>query len=563
MLDAIGRLIDTEVLVVGAGAGGLWAALSAKRHLPGGRVTLLDAHMVGRTGHTAFSNAWMVVVTPDDDLDACVRDIVEGNEWIAEQELIRDVLSVSHFQLLEMEKMGLVFPKEDGRFIRRPTRGLKITKVLKPDGGGLEYCWRLRKALEAEGVDLLERVFVTDLARDDGGLVTGAFGIDGRTGEFVIVRARATVLATNSVTFRAGFVRDLTGTGTHLAYDAGAVLTNAEFGYLRPGTPKFYFEGITFAIQDGARFVNAQGEPFMERYEPDWADRADVQALSKAMVQEKKEGRTPLYLDMSLIPEEERGQYLQSSVAWMDYFFRKLGDRARIDMFGRTEYYPLFQMTKLGIKTDAACRSSVPGLLAAGLAQASCASHFAGFHIGACNGTGWIAGKSAADDAGRFNGPRVSEGQARSVKAEVSAEWRDGDEKSDDDLLRALQSLIFPYEVSILKHETRMCRALEELHAIAERGARSRAAHVHGFVRLRETRCMVETARLMLEASLLRRESRMSHLREDFPDRDDVAWLRWILIEKGRDRPRLWTEPIATPLVPPPTRTNRSSSTAC
>ena len=186
-------------------------------------------------------------------------------------------------------------------------------------------------------------------------------------------------------------------------------------------------------------------------------------------------------------------------------------------MFGRTEYYPLFQMTKLGIKTDAACRSSVPGLLAAGLAQASCASHFAGFHIGACNGTGWIAGKSAADDARRFAGPRVSEGRARSVKAEVSAEWRDGDEKSDDDLLRALQSLIFPYEVSILKHEARLREALRELDAIQERGAQSRAAHVHGFVRLRETRCMVETARLMLEASLLRRESRMSHLREDFP----------------------------------------------
>jgi len=150
----------------------------------------------------------------------------------------------------------------------------------------------------------------------------------------------------------------------------------------------------------------------------------------------------------------------------------------------------------------------------------------------------------------------VSEGQARSVKAEVLAGWRGGDEKSDDDLLRALQSLIFPYEVSILKHETRMRQALEELDAIAERGAQSRAAHVHGFVRLRETRCMVETARLMLEASLLRRESRMSHLREDFPDRDDESWLKWILIEKAGNQPRLWSEPIATPLVPPPTSSN-------
>ena len=85
-------------------------------------------------------------------MPACAT-LSRGNEWIAEQELIRDVLSLSHFQLLELEKMGLVFPKEDGRFIRRPTRGLKVTKVLKPDGGGLEFCWRLRKALESEGVE--------------------------------------------------------------------------------------------------------------------------------------------------------------------------------------------------------------------------------------------------------------------------------------------------------------------------------------------------------------------------------------------------------------------------
>src|SRR3990167_6348422 len=107
MLEKIGKVIETDVLIVGAGAGGLWAALSARRHLPSGRVTLLDARMVGRSGHTAFSNAWMVVVTPEDDLAACVRDIIEGNEWIAEQELIREILTLSYEQMMELEKMGL------------------------------------------------------------------------------------------------------------------------------------------------------------------------------------------------------------------------------------------------------------------------------------------------------------------------------------------------------------------------------------------------------------------------------------------------------------------------
>lgn len=551
MLENIGKLLETDILVIGAGAGGLWAALSAKRHLPTGRITLLDAHMVGRSGHTAFSNAWMVVLTPDDDLDACVRDIVRGNEWIAEQGLIREILSLSYLQLLEMEKMGLEFPKENGKFLRRPTRGLRVCQVLKPVGGGLEYCWRLRQAAERDGIQIVERIFVTDLIRDENGRVAGAAGVDGRSGEFCIVRAKATIVATNSVTFRSGFVRDLTGTGPMLAYHAGGTVTNAEFGYLRPGTPKFYFEGITFAIQDGAKFVNAQGESFMERYEPDWADEADVQAISKAMVMEKKAGKAPVYLDMSLIPEEKKGDYLHSTVAWMDYFYKKLGGRARIDMFGKTEYYPLFQMTKMAIKTDPACHSDLSGLFAAGLAQASCATHFAGFHIGACNGTGWIAGRSAAQLAQEIAIPAVSAAHIKSLKQNIEEALGVGDHLNNDDLLLELQKLIFRYDVSILKNEERLRTALEKLWEIKELSRKIKVPHVHGFVRLQETQCMVDTAELILEASIMRKESRLSHIREDHPRRDDARWLKWVLIKEKKGKPYLWTEPIPTPWVLP------------
>ena len=163
---------------------------------------------------------------------------------------------------------------------------------------------------------------------------------------------------------------------------------------MRPGTPKFYFEGITFAIQEGARWVNAKGEAFMDDYEPEWGDQADVPRIARAMAMENRKGNTPLYLDMSPIPEHLRDYFIQSKVKWMDNFFRKLGDEAKTDMFGKTPYYALNQMTKMGIRTGADCRSDVPGLLSAGLAQAGCANHFAGFHIGLCVGNGWIAGRS-------------------------------------------------------------------------------------------------------------------------------------------------------------------------
>ena len=289
---------------------------------------------------------------------------------------------------------------EDGSYARRPTRGLDLARVMYPDGGGLEYCWRLRLALEAEGVQLLDRIFVTGLLKDDDGRIVGAAGVHSRTGTFHVIKARATIVCTNAITFRSGFVRDITGTGTLLAYRAGAALRNAEFSYVRPGTPKFYFEGITFAIQEGAHFVNAKGEAFMRDYEPDWADEADVPRIARAMAMEKDKGNDPLYLDMSAIPEGIREYFVQSKVKWMDYFFRKLGAEARTDMFGKTPYYALNQMTKMGLRTGPDCRSDLPGLLAAGLAQAGCANHFAGFHIGLCNGNGWVAGQQ------RDPGPR-------------------------------------------------------------------------------------------------------------------------------------------------------------
>ena len=88
-----GVLIETDVLVAGAGAGGLIAALSAKRHgRSGTRVTLLDSWMIGRTGHTAFSNAWMIVALPEDDIDGITREIVAGNYGIADQLLVRYAL---------------------------------------------------------------------------------------------------------------------------------------------------------------------------------------------------------------------------------------------------------------------------------------------------------------------------------------------------------------------------------------------------------------------------------------------------------------------------------------
>jgi succinate dehydrogenase/fumarate reductase flavoprotein subunit len=551
-----GTLIETDVLVVGAGAGGLIAALSAKRHgRSGTRVTLIDSWMIGRTGHTAFSNAWMIVALPEDDIDGITREIVAGNDGIADQLLVRYALEQSYARLKDFEAIGMKFHRaDDGSYARRPTRGLDLARVMYPEGGGLEYCWRLRLALEAEGVQLIDRIFVTGLLRGDDDRIVGAAGIHSRTGAFHVIKARATIVCTNAMTFRSGFVRDITGTGTLLAYRAGAALRNAEFSYVRPGTPKFYFEGITFAIQEGAHFVNAKGEAFMREYEPDWADEADVPRIARAMALEKDKGNDPLYLDMSAIPEGMREYFIQSKVKWMDYFFRKLGSEARTDMFGKTPYYALNQMTKMGVRTGPDCRADVPGLLAAGLAQAGCANHFAGFHIGLCNGNGWAAGRSAIEDLDRLPPPRLDAAVIQLLHDDTMRPLQPAAAAESDRILRDLQAVMFAYEVGILKSAGRLQQALREVEALEQQFQDLAAPHTHELVRLKETEAMLLAARFILGASLLRTESRLSHFREDHPQRDDANWLVWIDVLPGGGQPEFTKTPVPTPLCPVLTR---------
>jgi succinate dehydrogenase/fumarate reductase flavoprotein subunit len=544
-----GLLTETDVLVIGAGAGGLLAALSAKRHgSPGTRVTLVDSWTIGRTGHTAFSNAWMIVAFPDDDIDGILREIVAGNDGIADQILVRECLQDSHARLKDFEAMGMNFHRSaDGSYARRPTRGLDLARVMYPDGGGLEFCWLLRRALEPIGVQLIDRLFVTGLMRD-GGKVAGAAGIDSRTGQFHVIKARSTIVCTNAITFRPGFARDITGTGTLLAYGAGATLRNAEFSYVRPGTPKFYFEGITFAIQEGARWVNAEGTPFMQSYEPDWGDQADVPRIARAMAAEKKKGHDPMYLDMSAIPEAMRDTFIGSKVKWMDYFFRKLGSEAKTDMFGKTPYYALNQMTKMGVRTGSDCRSDVPGLLAAGLAQAGCANHFAGFHIGLCVGNGWIAGRSAIEDLDSLPVPKIDAGQIERLFGETRNPLKPSAEAQSDRILRDLQQIMFAYDVGILKHADRLERARAQIHALSLEFKNIAAPHVHELVRLKETEAMLLAAQMMLGASLVRRESRLSHFREDYEARDDQNWLAWVDVGERNGEFAFDRTPVPTPL---------------
>jgi succinate dehydrogenase/fumarate reductase flavoprotein subunit len=234
----------------------------------------------------------------------------------------------------------------------------------------------------------------------------------------------------------------------------------------------------------------------------------------------------------------------------MDYFFRKLGAEARTDMFGKTPYYALNQMTKMGVRTGPDCRADLPGLYAAGLAQAGCANHFAGFHIGLCNGNGWIAGASAIEDLDRLPPPKLDAGQVRLLYDEAVRPLNAAAEAESDRILRDLQAVMFAYDVGILKSAQRLQRALQSVEALDLQFRDLAAPHTHELVRLKETEAMLLAARFILQASLFRTESRLSHFRDDHAQRDDENWLVWVDIAPGADGPQLSKTRVPTPLCP-------------
>jgi succinate dehydrogenase/fumarate reductase flavoprotein subunit len=189
----------------------------------------------------------------------------------------------------------------------------------------------------------------------------------------------------------------------------------------------------------------------------------------------------------------------------------------------------------------------VPGLLAAGLAQSGCANHFAGFHIGLCIGNGWVAGRSAIEDLDRLPPAKLDAAEVQALYAETKAPLRETATAESDRILRDLQTIMFSYDVGILKHSDRLQRAFDRVSRLAEELNEIAAPHTHELVRLKETEAMLVAARLILGASLFRTESRLSHFRDDFQTRDDANWLVWVDVAESDNGPAFAKTPVPTP----------------
>jgi succinate dehydrogenase/fumarate reductase flavoprotein subunit len=534
------EVVESDVLIVGGGFAGLWAAIRAAQG--GVSVTLVDKSFAGKSGHSFFAGGAMMVLLPEDDLDGYVQDIVLGNEWLVDQEMVRAVFEGSYERLKDLESLGMAFRKTGGRYVWTKARGTGQVKNLWPENAtAADEVTLLRKVALSRNVTIANHVYVYGLAKDGQGGVCGAVGVGARDGRSYLFEAKSTILATNSGSYRGHHLAcELQGTGPFMAYDAGAKIKNPEFHYINIRPVKHEIEGSGIMPAIGAKWKNARGVHFMKTYDPVLEDRAPVYKIVVSAAREALQGNAPIVIDVEGMNEEEREKFrvLQVSHGWMPILFQKCEREEGFNpLRDNIEWQPAYESNKLGIRCDMQCRTSLEGLFAAGMARTLGINPFTGWSIASCTWSGYIAGENAGAHAKDGELSHTDWSGLRECKRNFLAPLTRETGHDPEAVVHELQKILFPADVLIIMREPKLREALGGVLELKEKTQAAFKAHdLRGVIKAKETETMLLSAEMSLRASIMRRETRENiFYREDYPETDNENWLKWIIVEKGSD----------------------------
>lgn len=519
-----------DVLVIGGGLAGTFAAVKAKEN-GAIKVVQVDKAYAGRSGCSAFAAGVIHPFFPDeDDFDAVFREAVEKSYYLCGQELLEDHMSEFAVRIREMEGFGVHFEKTpQGKFERQPGRGKSPVMMFH---GGAQMMGAMRKAAEARGIEIVDRVMVTDLLTRDG-RVTGAVGFHTGTGDFYVFQARAVVMATgrNWHKGRRPGQRNVTGDGLAAAYRAGVVLVGFDSG--SPNTGPALHDigpGNNMLVGSGGVLLNARGQSFIERYDPVLGGRTELSVLAVACAIEAKLGRAPIHLDLTRISPD--GVRRMKRVIPLPMLMYERAGIVQGDRFVKNvDWVTEGPACSGGLKVNRRYESTLSGLFACGDAMPRAGPSGQNALAGAMT-SGAMAGKFAAEHARQAPEAEADRDQVLAQKEYAFAPLDRADGVEPDQVLLALQEAIMPYDVLILRHEARMLRALERVEVIWKSEVPLLHAYDPHYLRMAlEARNMVLIATFILKSALLRKESREA-VREDYPYLDNAGWAKRITLRR-------------------------------
>jgi succinate dehydrogenase/fumarate reductase flavoprotein subunit len=528
-------ILQTDVLVIGGGFAGTWASLRAADL--GASVILVDKAYVSRSGASTMSGGITTCPLDTDDLDLWACEFIERGDYMCDQRWTYQLLEGQRERVKDYERWGVPISRADDGSIRRfASRGMI-------DVRGMQYqpkvaMRELRRRIAARGVQILDRLYITELVTADGrwpssaGII-GAVGFNVYTGQFTLINAKRTIVATGMIAMKGTHrVDNDTGDGVAMAFRAGARLVDMEFtfgGTFNVLMKKFDFPSYNVAVAHGARLINALGERFMERHDPVRLERGELSNVVAAFAKEIIEGRGPVCVDLrhvdpsfwTVIAKLHRGGSILLSEHVPD---------PRRNPLPIEPTWGLWASGRSGLQNDLGARTNLPGLLAAGSAAKNDAT---GTHASAGSPTafakvsGWHAGETAALESRQSQPAQPSADMVALLKEQAFAPLRrvKGRRSVDalhDDLARLESSVV----KSMILSQSRLDELLAGARDVAEAMDQTRAEDLHDLVKWHEARNVSLNAQAVYRSALDRTESREQFYREDHP-MTDPDWFCW------------------------------------
>jgi len=558
-------VIDTDVLVIGAGGAGLRAAIEASAQ--GAKVAVITKSLLGKA-HTVMAEGGMAAAMGNvDDRDnwrVHFADTMRGGQYLNNWRMAELHAREAPERVRELEAWGAVFDRtKDGRILQRNFGGHRYPRLAHVgDRTGLEMIRTLQDHGVHRGLDVhMEHTVVTLLT--DSGRAAGAVAYDRERGRFKVFRAKATVMATGGLgrAFRiTSNSWEYTGDGYALAYDIGAALQDLEFiqfhptGMIWPPSVKGIL--VTEGVRgEGGILLNKDGHRFMfddipENYRTQTADneeegwrytQGDKNArrppelltrdhVARCINREVKAGRgSPhggVFLDIAWIKKRlpNGAEHIRRKLPSMYHQFKQL---ANLDITETPmEVGPTTHYTMGGIRVDGDTQmSTVPGLFAAGEAAAGLhgANRLGGNSLSDLIVFGKRAGEYAAAFASQHGAPSLDERQVDEAAARALAPFDRGSGGENPyavqhDLQDFMQDL-----VGIVRRESEMRDAQERLRALRARAANAGTVgnreYNNGWHTAIDLHNLLTVSEAIAMAAIERKESRGAHFREDYPEK--------------------------------------------
>jgi len=547
-LEDLGEVISTDVLIIGGGIGGLVAAIKAKEESPKLDVLMVDKQTIGWSGKAPKGGGVLTFVGPDDDPDKFAEYHIKNiGYYLNDQELLYAYARESYGAVQQLAEWGVkVIRDAEGKFV--------IFKMLANPWStapvDLDMLLPLRARARKAGAKILNKIHVAELLKQDDRVV-GAVGFSLIDGRFYIFKAKATVLANGSCNYRVKRMWATgCGDGIAAAYRAGAEMRNAEFGNF------FDLHRLDTDSPGGgpgrASLVNALGEDIFKKYvsgpQPDIALE-----LVLGMEKEIREGRGPIYSVVSGPPPSFGSLVRRKADSW----------RARIvakeAKYGpppkeKVEVVASLNAELSCIKVDHEMKTTLAGLWAIGdTSYAGSAMAGAVFAPPArMRGSGLMnavfsamrGGPAAARYAAKAASPEVNYAEVKRLKEEIFAPMPRQKGLEPWDAIYAIQEVVCPIKYNLRRSQDHLEEGLSKIKKVQDRLPELVAKDAHYLGKCHEVRSYAVCAEMTLRAALMRTESRGWHFREDYPQRDDKDWLKWVIVKQKGGKMAVSTEPV-------------------